>query len=228
MDIKKELNYIKWYSFDQNRLSMKEPIIDKENKKKKFYFMNPYYKYNDKISKSFTVKTPFIKLTENPFPSYTFYETGKYILIDPNNDDVHNFINIFEKYDILTKNILENTEYKEQNPLIRKYNAVKYKHLKLFLTADTKIINYNVSKDYPRNEIITDLSKSTLSRPLKKDKEIRIIASPYTWIDISNKTYGSKLVVHLMEIKYSGSNNYSLVDTHEKIEQEEPPTIVQI
>ena len=71
-----------------------------------------------------------------------------------------------------------------------------------------------ISKKFPKYEVFYEIEKNKINRFLKKDKEVRFILQPLSWIKISNENnfYGSRLYISSMEVKFKGANIKSIIE----------------
>lgn len=83
-----------------------------------------------------------------------------------------------------------------------------------------KIINYNISKKYPRKEefkidtLSTKDIEDLFSRTFNNRKQIRFLFTPVSWLQ-NGSNFGSYLKIIAMEIKYKDAKIYSPLDQDE-------------
>jgi hypothetical protein len=231
------LKYVQWDQFDASKLGDIKSYVSKNHPS--FTLLQPLYRYTDKVVDTLYYKTPFIKLTENMVSRYQ-QTMPDYVNFDLNNLNLSDtMLSFLENYDQKVFNVISEKEYSYVKPLLSNtgYNDLTkcevnkdlpFKKLPLYFLKDkqsgnitSEIINYNISKKYPKVETFnrTNVIKlDDLVRCLKKNKEVRFILKPYSWYDSNNKVAGSKMQLVTMEIKFDGAKINSLVDEEEVVE----------
>jgi len=216
-------NYINY--IDHNELKIND-IIDVDIKKylsvSKFYYHKCLYQYPDEENKLLMIKLPFIKLLKNPFKNSN--ENQNQITIDLDHAQHLDIIISLYQYDlyieklvntlndkfICLSKLVSNRNCKDASlvSLTEQLRPIKCKFIynKTDSLIKTKIINYNVSKKYPKIEILNSIKRDDLNRILYKNKEIRMMVTPITWFDYKNKRYGSYLQIQKMEVKFNGAS----------------------
>ena len=84
-----------------------------------------------------------------------------------------------------------------------------------------KIINYNISKKYPKKEefhlsnLTVKETEDLLHRVLTSSKQVRFLLTPVTWLNTGTHGYGSYLKIISMEIKFKNAKIFSQLDQNE-------------
>ncbi len=187
-----------------------------------FSFYTPIYSYSDNIEYPLMIKTDFIDLTIDPFKLIK-KDVKKFIILDTNDKSVKHLYTPLSNF---SKNVFEFIQKQskfpnrltEQGPVLSNHTderikSVKVdfyqrmKNLKLFLPEfngkiKTTVYNYNKSKKYDPVETYDSIELNELARFLIKGKQVRFILEPKVWFNSSTQTYGIKLYVKFMEVKY--------------------------
>lgn len=219
---------INWDDFEYSKLNdydIKRIVDDDKN----FIFVNSTYKYTKSKIKRLYIKTPFFNLCNYPLNGY------KNIKCNYDNFDsgFKNIVPLLKKYDEFVDNTVKKhlgNEYKFVKGIINSNTNsfnLRLKFNKKYDIICSDIINYNVSKKYPKEERYSQISYENLKRFLKKDKDVRFILNPYFWINKTNKIFGSSVSIYKMEIKFKDSNINSRLDK-EEVEEEIQTNITSI
>ena len=192
----------------------------------KFY---PTYKYSEMASKDLTIKTDFLPMKKDPY--FRIPDSVDQFFLDINSPELFelkSFLYSLDKHieslntdpskmdsffgnDIILKKFYGILRSKNNVSLNSDVNAIK---LKLKKNSQgqiaSKVINYNISKLYPKTEEITSFPE--LKKKFKKDKECRYVIKPAIWINYDSSSFGVKLIVDSMEIKYPNQHIVSELD----------------
>jgi len=225
------LYYINWYSLEKDKIRDFDVYYGNYG----FKFLTPTYEYPNKICSKLCFKTPWIKLNNDPLDKY-FNRNNKY----------NGQMRLRTSSDYLAKEILPLcVKYDEYigEYMIKKY--VGYKQLKkivqdnMLLTLffgynkrTKKIVSeiikydrYQTSLKHPSHEIFKNITLKDLSKFLVNGKEVRFILIPKTWMNTAEKSYGSKLHILKLEVKYENS---SIISTLDNLEYNKRPIIKNI
>lgn len=228
-------NYITLDNFDKEKLDFFKNgnqdsvyIVNKD-----YGFINPQYCYDlgEKIKvASFKFITPFIEL------DYKInIRTEDLIKINLNtqkSNKLEGLIRMLLQYDKKVDSYI-NANYNSEHRCVKRLisnntspdNTVEHnlstdlRELTLYFLKDkvsqkitSTILNYNISKKYPKNEEYEHVTYNELKKFLWKGKEMRFILRPITWISKSSNIYGSKLMIEKMEVKFKDAKIDSLID----------------
>ena len=229
-------------SFTKNKLCISDLIFGKGPVK----YLISNYKYEENNNDLLVIQTPFLDIKKNifykDFKDYNNLEKKFEIKFNPNFFD-KTLLDIFINYDDRIAEIMKkkcgneirritklifNKKVKFDTPQFEIIDMneelglikAKFKHEKK-LTNYSKLINYNVSKNYPKKEefdfncLNTKDYLEIFNRILTQHKQIRLLLSPITWINESEKIYGSYLNIFMMEVKYDKSKIHSLLDVNQ-------------
>lgn len=199
-------------------------------------YLSPKYNYAGTKMDHLIIKSPFINCLQDPYLQ-KYKGGGKYqheLRIDPNNVNGQLMIEMLVNYDqkldqfitdsygpnfICHKRLISNRGkfYGHQE----EYREVQFGDLFSMLEfrlkcqgsrIENEIYNYNVSKKYPTVEEFQSIEIKDLRRFLKKNKDIRLVFHPVSWIIPDKLSYGTFLAVDILEVKYGGSFIKSVLD----------------
>jgi hypothetical protein len=225
-------NIIYWDDFEESNLNEYDikRIVDDN---KDFICVNSTYKYTKSKINRLYIKTSFFNFCNHPFKSGYKPKPQSNIKCDYDNNEsgFNKIVHLLKKYDNFVDTIVKKhlgNDYKFVKGIINTNNDFYNLQLKSNKTTNTiysDIINYNVSKKYPKEERYNQISFEDLTRFLKKDKDIRFILNPYFWINKKDKIYGTGVSIYKMEIKFKDSIINSRLDKEEEEIQTYIPTI---
>lgn len=220
--------FIDYYQFDSSK------IFDvKEYEHKGMKFGTLMYSYTDKLKAPLLFKTDFIDLTGDPF-KFMSPDTKKFVSVDPNSPsvmDLHRPLRELAKFtsDHVSK-VSGGKLVMESGPILSNYHdpqvqnktdaldtSAKMKNIKLFFNERNDLItstiyNYNISKRYQPVEEYTYCKLADLARFVTKNKQVRFVLEPRIWWNPSNRSYGTKLFIKYMEVKYKDQSIKSKFD----------------
>jgi len=190
----------------------------------KITFFTPIYSYTNKSKYPLTFRTKFIDLNMDPF-KYIKEDSKKFISIDTNDQSVNHLYKPLYNIAQFTSTYVsgKSVNSKELGPILANYDShdqpdKKYdKTLTLNLQLPMKpikfyfwekgnkitstIYNYNISKKYDPVEEYHSCELKDIARFITKGKQARFILEPRFWL-LENGSYGTKLYIKYMEIKY--------------------------
>jgi hypothetical protein len=67
------------------------------------------------------------------------------------------------------------------------------------------VYNYNISQKYEKCEKVSKFKIDDIKRFMVKNKEIRVVFRPVTWIYKPGKIYGTYLIVNIVEMRYNSA-----------------------
>jgi hypothetical protein len=225
--------FIDYYQFDSSKIS---DVREYEYKGMKLG--NLTYSYTDKLKAPLLFKTEFIDLAGDPF-KFMSSDTKKFISIDPNNASVSDLYRPLRELAKFTSDhvskMTNGKPMRETGPILSNFHSsevnnktdaldttAKMKNLKLFFNErndhiTSTIYNYNISKRYQAIEEYTDCKLSDIARFVTKNKQVRFILEPRIWWNKANGSYGTKLFIKYMEVRYKDQPIKSKFDEKQTI-----------
>lgn len=194
----------------------------------------PLYEYIEKTVAPLKLKTPFIEIAGRPLLN-NFEKTKEILLEITSKNMINNILPILMNIDEYGKREMNNIygkKVKLWSQTVRNRGVPKkgssyvniderYSPLSVYMTNGSRVINYNVSKNYPKVEEIAEVTGRELKRFCRKGKEVRMILKPIIWVNREIRRYGIKWKINTMEIKFKGAQIESRMDEEEiEVEQE--------
>jgi len=225
--------FIDYYQLDSSKIS-----DVKAYEFKGMMLGTPMYSYTDKLRAPLLFKTDFIDLSGDPF-KFMSSDTKKFISVDPNSSSVRDLYRPLHELAKFTSDhvskISNGKPITETGPILSNFTSsevqnktdaldttAKMKNLKLFFNErndriTSVIYNYNISRRYQPVEEFTDCKLADIARFVTKNKQVRFILEPRIWWNSSNRTYGTKLFIRYMEVRYKDQPIKSKFDEKQTI-----------
>ena len=231
-------SFIEYHQFDSTKIR----DVGESKLPNNFQFYTPMYSYTQKSKYPLLIKTDFIDLSVDPF-KFLSVDSKKFILIDANDKSVSHLYKSLHDIAKFTNDYIEKINtgkaMLEIGPILSNYGPemtfinktkslntdLKMSGLKLYFNErNNKIVstiyNYNKSKKYKSIEEFNSCDLSDIARFITKGKQVRFILEPKMWQN--NGTFGTKLYIKYMEVKYKDQIIKSKLDeiqteTHETI-----------
>lgn len=231
-----------------DQFSMDKLIFDYYKTTNPCYMINTIYQYTPQLKDILIMKTPFMDITPEFIKAnrklWNRNFPDKKLLLDPAQFS-SNMIDLFMAYDAKVKAFVQNefgNNIKCISKLIGNNNKQRltneYHEVNLLdglhiipgkirpskkLAEYSKLINYNISKKYPKHEefdfsaMSTSMLEATFQRIMSQKKQIRLLFSPTAWVDDKGFKYGSYLRIIMIEVKYENATIRSMLDMREKL-----------
>lgn len=218
--------FVEYNNFDSTKI---KNVTEFESNYHNICYCTPIYSYTSKSNYPLLIKTNFIDLTSDPF-KYLKEDGKKYLSIDPNDISVSHLYKTLLDIAKFGSNYITNKhieDQKETGPLLCNYSTGEkgkvdtgsiMKPIKLFFweknnKITSTIYNYNISKKYDTVDEYTSSEIKDLARFIFKGKQVRFIFEPRFWH--CNGSYGTKLYIKYMEVKYKDQVIKSKLDSNQ-------------
>lgn len=219
------MDYIKWNDFDETKVSIDMKQL--KQGEQKYKFLNAYYEYPSRIFRKLYIETPFFHLTDKYNQNKGYNIDNEYkkfrCYYDNPSTGFDKLIPIIKKFSKIASNNMHKVymDYQDQQiNFLKDYHG--FYDLKLRYAKNnpeqiiSHIINYNVSKKYPRVEEFNKITIKDLERFLYKGKDVRFILSPY--IVVTNPKlciYTIGFTIEKMEVKFHNATIDSIFEREE-------------
>lgn len=214
------------------------------NNIEKFVPIVPTYHYNSKNEELLVIQTPFIDVNKknimynqnfgiysSPSKKFTMRFTAKILgdsiiksLIEYDAKVSQYIKEVYANNILCSSRIISNINPAD-NINLDVLDELKPIHCKINQDNNfkeySKLISYNISKKYDRieefNFIKSDCSnlKRTFDRILTDKKQMRMLLTPKTYLNLTDKVFYSFVNIIMMEVKYNGAKIYSPLDKNE-------------
>ena len=201
----KDTFFINYQLVDEDKIIMLKKVA-------KASHQNILFRYNlDKPdTKILHFITDFIDVAVNLYSWSHRHFNSRYITIDPNHHSAIHLLDIFYGLDKCADNYMKINypQYTIWKKICNRTNKKTLDHLKLHFLVNkvgsikTEIYNYNVSKKYPPFEHFKCCRLDDIKRFLRGKKQIRFILLPVLWINHFAKSYGIKIYIKCMEVRF--------------------------
>jgi hypothetical protein len=245
LSIKTPCNEFKNDDFSDYNKFFFNKVNNKIVDKKYFENIRILYTFQKFIQRQFIFQTNFIQhnIESTKVGNTVKYDYLPYELEQTNVNKFCLKINLIKGFDMNTLDVLKDYDmavYKYMTSINIKcmknialdnnqhvpVNIIKANFILNSVISSNHVVNYNISKKFPKVEKLTmPLNLKRLREILKNpNKDVRFVLKPTTTVYkiVDTLHYSNKLVVHLMEIKYNNQQIVTDLDSREVLYNERP------